>query len=119
MTVEQATNAASEPYTEPALDSSSRTMDGFTWLEETPLEAPIPASAELWCVRNAICQLMGWPPGSEDHGAFIRPVGTQNILRLAAHLGLTVFDRDNATELTDQALAHPGTADMTRPPGAR
>lgn len=28
--------------------------------------------------------------------------------RLAAHLGLTVFDGDNAAELTPEVLAHPG-----------
>lgn len=70
------------------LDSSPRTMRGFTWLEEPPLEASIPAGAdipvgaELWCVRDAICQLMGWPPDSEDHGAFIPLVGKQNMRRL-------------------------------------
>jgi hypothetical protein len=83
-------------------------MRGFTWLEQPPPVGAIPAGAELWCVRDAICQLMGWQPGSEDHGAFIQLVGRQNIHRLAAHLGLTVFDGDNAAEFTYEVLAHPG-----------
>ena len=86
-------------------------MRGFTWLEEPPLDAPIPADAELWCVRDAICQLMGWPPGSEDHDAFIPLVGTQNMHRLATHLGITMFDRDDAAELTPEDLAHPGAVE--------
>jgi hypothetical protein len=86
-------------------------MLGFTGQEEPPLDASIPTGAELWCVRDAICQLMGWPPGSEDYDAFIPLIGTQNMRRLAAHLGLTMFDSDNATELTDEVLAHPGVVE--------
>jgi hypothetical protein len=86
-------------------------MRGFTWLEEPQLDVPIPAGAGLWCVRDAICQLIGWPPGSEDHGLFIQLPGTQNIRRLATHLGLTMIDRDNAAELTPEVLAHPGAVE--------
>jgi hypothetical protein len=86
-------------------------MRGFTWLEEPPWDGPIPAGAEQWCVRDAICQLMGWPTDSEDYGAFIPLIGTENMRRLADHLGLTMFDSDNAAELTPDVLAHPGAVE--------
>jgi hypothetical protein len=70
------------------VDSSLRTMHGFIWLPEPapPPDVLVLADAELWCVRDAICQLVGWLPGSEDYCAFIELPGKQNIILTLAGL---------------------------------
>jgi hypothetical protein len=43
---------------------------------------------------------MGWPPDSEDYHAFIRVPEKEDTYRLAAHLGLALFDGDNQSQVT-------------------
>ena len=92
------------------MDSSRRTMSGFTWLTDaTPqLGVLTPSDEDLWCVRDAICQLMRWAPGSDDYRAFIRLPGKQDTYRLATHLGLALFDYDNQSQIAAEHATHPG-----------
>jgi hypothetical protein len=83
-------------------------MRGFLFVTPLPLPPGLPPGATMWCARDAFCELMGWPPDSEDHRAFIENARVQDLSRLAAHLGLMVFDRDNQSEITAARLAHPG-----------
>jgi hypothetical protein len=81
-------------------------MRGFTWTTESSLDIPAPPGGDLWCLRDTFCQLMEWPPGSEDWRAFIQAPGSQDVYRLIDHLGLTLFEC-HQPELAEH-LAHPG-----------
>lgn len=61
-------------------------------------------------MRDAICELFGWPPESEDWKAFIEGPGDEDVLRLCEHLGLEVFDPiypEHRKEL-EERLDYPG-----------
>ena len=87
------------------------TMGGFEWSDTQPYVPTVPGD-NGWCVRDAVCQLFGWPPGSENWSAFIEGPHGEDTAQLAAHLGLTLFDlcaRGTYDELSHRA-AHPGVA---------
>ena len=63
-----------------------------------------------WCVRDAICQLFDWEPGSKEWPRFIEAPDGPDTPRLAEHLGLTEFQvPQNWYELLS-SLAHPAVA---------
>jgi hypothetical protein len=68
-------------------------MRGFVWSERLPLpQVSQPPGGDLWCIRDAFCALMGWPPGSEGWEAFIEAPRGRDMYRLVEHLGLEWFD---------------------------
>lgn len=84
-------------------------MAGFTW---GPRTKPIPRGlpGDLWCVRDAFCDLFHWPPGSAERDAFIELPEPEDVERLADHLGLEWFDPlfgPHVPEL-EKRLDHPG-----------
>jgi len=86
-------------------------MAGFEW-SETPPYVPTVSGDNGWCVRDAVCQLFGWPPGSENWSAFIEGPQGEDTTRLADHLGLTLFDltAPGAYDELSHRAAHPGVA---------
>jgi hypothetical protein len=61
-------------------------------------------------MRDAICQLFGWRPGSEERRLFVEaPVG-KDTPRLAEHLGLACFQVPQDWSELISRLAHPGAA---------
>jgi len=68
---------------------------------------------DLWCVRDSVSELMGWPPGSLEWLRFIEaPDGPGDMERLLAHLGLVSYDPEypGHVEPLRKALDHPGIA---------
>ncbi len=67
------------------------TMEGFAWSgADGPPHNTLPGNG--WCLRDAICTLFGWPPGSPDWAAFQEYPSWGDTHRLIAHLGLVAFD---------------------------
>ena len=83
------------------------TMVGFEWSETPPYVPTVPGD-NGWCVRDAVCQLFGWPPGSENWSAFMEGVQGEDTPRLAEHLGLACFQIPQDWNELIQRLAHPG-----------
>lgn len=88
---------------------SPRSMSGFEWSERRrPLDRALPG--DMWCVRDAFCELFRWSPGSDDWSSFIEGPEDSDCLRLCNYLGLRVFDPmwpEHVTEL-GQYLDYPG-----------
>jgi hypothetical protein len=84
------------------------TMAGFTWSETfiSPVMRALPG--DLWCVRDAFSELMGWPPGTDEWGRFIEAPAPGEMLRLIDHLGLAWCDPDRQPEIFATFLDHPG-----------
>lgn len=93
--------------------SDAPTMAGFEWTPRKidPAQAALPG--DLWCVRDSVCALMGWPPASAEWHRFIEaPDGPADMERLLEHLNLVAYDPeypDHAKSLAE-ALDHPGIA---------
>ena len=87
------------------------TMAGFEWSETPPYVPTVPGD-NGWCVRDVVCQLFGWPPGSENWSAFIEGPQGEDTARLADHLGLTLLDltAPGAYDEPSHHPAHPGVA---------
>ena len=86
-------------------------VQGFEW-SPTPGLVPAVPGENGWCMRDAVCQLFGWRPGSEEWLRFIEAPTGRDLIRLAMHLGLTVFEvgaPGSWDELSHRA-AHPGVA---------
>lgn len=85
------------------------TLEGFAWTPRLvpPLSGP---AGDLWCVRDAFSELMGWPPGSSEWRRFIEAPVPEDMDRLCDHLGLVWCDPDNEPEIFDTYLDHPGIA---------
>ena len=89
--------------------SDAPTMAGFEW-SPTPGFVPMGPGEDGWCMRDAICQLFGWRPGSEEWLRFIEaPVGKDTPL-LAEYLGLACFQVPQDWSELISRLAHPGAA---------
>lgn len=89
------------------------TMVGFTWTRRTVTPAMRRLDGDLWCVRDALCALLRWPPGSEEWRRFIEaPDGPADMERLIEHLGLVAYDPayPEHAALLCEALDHPGVA---------
>jgi hypothetical protein len=88
-------------------------MLGFAWTPTTITAAMRALPGDLWCVRDALCALMKWQPGSDEWNCFIEaPNGPANMQRLIDHLGLVSFDPDfpGHASLLQRAPDHPGVA---------
>ena len=84
-------------------------MRGFKWTEEPGQpDVPVAPGGDLWCVRDAFCQLMGWPLHSEDWQAFIPGPQGGDTYRLAQHLGLEYFDPQQHLAEIIARQDHPG-----------
>ena len=91
------------------LSSSRPSMRGFAWTKPVlGPSVPVVPGGDLWCVRDAFCELMGWPPESEDWQAFIPAPEGADTLRLIDHLGLEHVDPRSGQSGTAVRLAHPG-----------
>jgi hypothetical protein len=65
-----------------------RSMVGFEWSPRMG-QAPVFGTGEDgWCVRDAICELLGWEPGSDEWLRFEESVAGPDIPRLFNHLEL-------------------------------
>ena len=84
-------------------------MVGFDW-HKTPGFVPTEEGEDGWCMRDAICQLFGWEPDSENGRLFIEGPQGQDTPRLAEHLGLTEFQVPQDWNELIRRLAHPGAA---------
>jgi len=93
-------------------NDGSPTMVGFKWSAAPPYVPTVP-DENGWCVRDAICKLIGWKPGSEEWQRFTveGPKGT-DLIKLGVHLRLTVFDltAPGAYDELSRRAAHPGVA---------
>lgn len=74
-----------------------------------------PPEQDGWCVRNAVCELMGWGLGSPEFLAFHEELSRDDADRLFDHLGLVRFefdgdDREGALEAYKSSFDHPGLA---------
>lgn len=100
--------------------NSIPTMAGFGWSPIAPYVA-MEVGEDGWCVRNAVCKLLGWERDSEEWGRFVEGPKGMDLIRLAIHLGLTVFEVGApgvGTELSHRA-AHPGAALFAFPKSGR
>ena len=85
-------------------------MRGFSW--SAALVGPIsrPDQGDLWCVRDSVCALMGWAPGSAEWMSFVEGPIAPDLDRLTEHLGLVWFDPEFEPhrQALDESLDHPG-----------
>lgn len=84
-------------------------MTGFTWTGPTT-PGLNPALGDNWCVRDALCNLFGWPVGSTEWHSFIEGPAPTDMERLLDHLGLKGYDPEYGphwSQLAEQ-LDHPG-----------
>lgn len=89
--------------------AATPTMADFDW-SPTPGFVPIGPGEDGWCMRDAICQLFGWPYGSENWWQFVEGPQGKDTPRLAEHLGLTEFQVPQDWNDLIGRLAHPGVA---------
>ena len=93
------------------------TMDGFRWSRPAgPSPDPVPGS-DGWCGRDSYCRLLGWPPDSPEWYQFVEYPNPDDMLPLAQHLGMTVFDvgiPEHWNKLIGE-LDHPGIATFELP----
>jgi hypothetical protein len=84
-------------------------MDGFEWSPSVPF-VPMELGEDGWCVRDAVCELFRWEPGSPEWCRFIEGPQGRDVPRLAEHIGLTTFEiPQNWNDLIGRT-AHPGIA---------
>ena len=67
---------------------SPPTMEDFEWSPTVPYIRTV-AGEDGWCMRDAVCRLLGWEPGSGEWLRFIEGPQGRDVPRLAEHLGLT------------------------------
>lgn len=85
------------------------TMAEFEW-SPAPVYIPAGAGEDGWCMRDSVCQLFGWEPGSENWSRFVEGPNGIDTPRLAEHVGLACLEilEDWNTLIT--RLDHPGVA---------
>jgi hypothetical protein len=88
---------------------AATTMAGFQW-SPTPGYVPAETGEDGWCMRDAVCQLFDWPPGSENWSQFVENPQGADTLRLADHLGLTCLQVPQDWNELIARLDHPGVA---------
>jgi hypothetical protein len=84
-------------------------MAGFEW-SPTPVFMPAEAGEDGWCMRDAVCQLFGWQPGSENWYQFVEGPQGEDTARLAEHAGLTFLQVPQDWNELVARLDHPGAA---------
>ena len=93
------------------MPAAAPTMAGFEWTHRNVLPSR-PPLGDLWCLRDAVCELFRWPPGSAEWSRFVEAPEPHDVGRLFQHLGLQGYDpeyRPHALELATR-LDHPGIA---------
>jgi hypothetical protein len=87
-------------------------MAGFVWTPRqiSPEHRRVPG--DLWCLRDAFCELFGWPEGSDDWRAFIEAPQADDVPRLIEFLGLKEYDPEYPLDarFLSALLDHPGIA---------
>lgn len=86
-----------------------RSMVGFDW-SPTPRYLPMKPGEDGWCMRDAICELSGWEPGSEEWYLFVEGPQGPDTPRLAEHLDLACFQVPQDWKALIGRLTHPGAA---------
>lgn len=85
------------------------TMQGFVW---SHLGGGHPAglTGDSWCVRDSICQLFHWAPGSWEWQQFRELPHEEDLAYLEQHLGLIqIFSSEPAEmEWFERNNGHPG-----------
>jgi hypothetical protein len=89
------------------------TMVGFTWSERYIDLAMREVPGDLWCVRDAFSELMGWAPGTDEWFRFIEAPLPGDMDRLTDYLGLDWCDPDRQPEKYQAFLDHPGISVYT------
>lgn len=84
------------------------TMLCFEWSSRSITPAMRAVPSDLWCVRDAFSELMGWPPGSDEWSRFIEEPNPDEMERLTDHLGLKWCDPDRQPETFATFTDHPG-----------
>ena len=85
-------------------------MVGFSWTTPRPRSALSNLPGDLWCVRDAFSELMGWPPGTDEWGHFIEAPLPADMDRLCDHLGLVWYDPDRQKDIFGTFVDHLGIA---------
>lgn len=83
-------------------------MVGFSWTTHRPRSAVSDLPGDLWCVRDAFSELMGWPSGSDEWAHFIEAPLPADMDRLCDHLGLVWCDPDRQQDIFGTFVDHPG-----------
>lgn len=93
------------------MTQAAPTMAGFRWSPRELPASPVPGS-NGWCVRDAYCELLRWPAGSAEWSRFIEYPHQDDLLPLARHLGVKVYDVGIAQHWNELIgkLDHPGIA---------
>lgn len=91
------------------MNDGEPTMDGFAW-SPSPAYVPMEAGEDGWCMRDAVCRLFGWTPGSDEWLRFIEGPQGQDTPRLAEHLGLIELQIPQDWNNLIGRLSHPGVA---------
>lgn len=86
-------------------------MEGFEWAPAPPVVVPTPGG-DGWCVRDAVCEMFGWQPGSAEWGRFVESPSGADVPRPCAHLGLELFVVSVPVQWNEliTKLDHPGIA---------
>lgn len=90
----------------PPGQAGTPTMVGFNW-SSTPSQALTIPGDDGWCVRNAVCRLLGWQRDLEEGRAFIKWPEWTDVIKLAMHLGLTVFEIAAPGVVWDELVPRP------------
>lgn len=86
------------------------TMNGFIWSSTNIDAVHRSLPGDLWCVRDVVCTLLAWPPGSDDWKRFIEAPSASDVDRMTDHLGLVWFDPEHPPHHAQLValLDHPG-----------
>lgn len=92
-------------------------MAGFRWEHtesrvRTRGRPALPDGGDGYCLRDAVCELMGWVPGSPPWHSFPESPDGHDLGALDTHLGLTSYDISYPEDLARLAthVDHPGFA---------
>jgi hypothetical protein len=101
------------------MTKAAPTMADFRWSPRELPARPVPDS-NGWCVRDAYCELLCWPAGSAEWSRFIEYPSPDDLLPLARHLGVSVYDVGIAQHWNGLIgkLDHPGIAMFDIPAAA-
>ncbi len=85
------------------------TMHGFVWRHPGGRH-PVGLPGDSWCVRDSICQLFHWSPGSWEWQQFRELPHPEDLSYLEQHLGLIHVSSSEPAEMEWFARnnAHPG-----------
>lgn len=101
------------------MTDTAPTMAGFRWSPRELPASPV-AGSDGWCVRDSYCELLRWPAGSAEWSRFIEYPHQDDLLPLARHLGVRVYDVGIAQHWNELIgkVDHPGIAMFDIPTAA-